>query len=171
MHFRFRWFKKCNSGGYASIRKKGYLFHAAFYCSYCVAALFCDLGGAKNNPSEVNPLFFQSYSCRMAVAHFKVHLLKNLPNVLEKQNKEIINQLIALHDKLTKNKALEKYFERNTLVELLKFTREKKRRIKQKISKLLKKSIKNCQTKIVLHNKCVAVLEHYKKVLVHCAPK
>jgi len=48
-------------------------------------------------------------------------------------DKEIIQQIIVLKDKLEEIEAIEKYFERNFLFELTTITRQKKRKIQQKL--------------------------------------
>jgi len=52
-------------------------------------------------------------------------------------DKEIIQQIIVLKDKLEEIEAIEKYFERNFLFELGTFTRQKKIKIQQKLKNTL----------------------------------
>ena len=103
-----------------------------------------------------------SFPVVLAMATFK-----NLPKALDLKFNKIINKLIVLQQKNEQNKALENYFQRNSLFELQEFTKKKKTRIKSKMKKLFKSALYQCEKKLVLHKQCVQTLTHHIKVYRH----
>lgn len=106
----------------------------------------------------------------MAAHHFKCHLLKDLPKVLDKKFKKVTDELLALDKKYDQNQALQKYFERNSLFELQKLTKAKNKRVKHKIKKIINLTLNELENKLSLHIQCVKLLTLHINVLRHVQP-
>jgi len=64
-------------------------------------------------------------------------LPEDLPEVIESHFKEVTKQIIGLKNKLEEIKAIEKYYERNSLFELKTITQQNKRKIEQELKNIL----------------------------------
>jgi hypothetical protein len=58
---------------------------------------------------------------------------QDLPDFIESHYKEVTKEIIEFKNKLKEIEAIEKYYERNFLFELATITRQKKRKIQQKL--------------------------------------
>ena len=87
--------------------------------------------------------------------------------ILETQYADKITEIIALQKKLREIEAIENYFARNLLFELKTITQQKKRKIQQKIQKILDTSTSNCKRKIRLYSRILKKLKGTREVLKH----
>lgn len=94
-------------------------------------------------------------------------VLEDLPDLILKHNLKKIAEIGALKTKLKETEAIEQYFARNLLYELQTITQQKKRKIQQKIQKILDTSTSNCKRKIRLYSRILKKLKGTREVLKH----